>query len=130
MNNLLRTSSLFRGLFALALVAGLAFTAAPSLRAADKAPALPLKATFEKVASSEGTPYVLHLKNEGKESLKVSGKVLLSVVAHAMDKARPVAEQTVAAGESMTIKGLSADDRVVLNAAGHETLELRVPGKS
>lgn len=129
MNNHLRSSSLLRGLCALALVAGLAFVAAPTINAADKAPALPLKASFEKVTSSEGTPYVLHLKNESKESLKVSGKVLLAVVHHAMDKARPVAEETVAAGASMTIKGLSAEDKVILHAAGHETLEIHVPGK-
>ncbi len=128
MNQPLRFISTLRGLCALALIAGLAF-AAPALSAADKAPALPLKPTIEKVASTEGTPFVLHLKNESKESLKVSGKVLLAVVHHAMDKARPVAEQTVAAGASLTIKDLSADDRVILTAAGHEPLEVRIPLK-
>lgn len=128
MNNPLRFFTGLRGLCALALIAGLAF-ALPAAQAADKAPALPLKASFEKVASTEGTPYVLHLKNESKDSLKVSGKVLLSVVHHAMDKARAVPEQTVAAGASMTIKDLSAEDRVILNAAGHEPLEVRVPAK-
>lgn len=123
MNYCLRSFPLLRGLFALALIAGLTLTAA---QAADKAPALPLKPTIEKVASTEGTPFVLHLKNESKESLKVSGKVLFAVVHHAMDKARAVPETTVAAGASMTIKDLTADDRVVLTAAGHEPLEIRV----
>lgn len=126
MNNPLRFFLGLRGLCTLAFIAGLTLTAA---HASDKAPALPLKASFEKVASTEGTPYVLHLKNESKESLKVSGKVLLSVVHHAMDKARAVPEQTVAAGASMTIKDLSADDRVILTAAGHEPLEVRVSAK-
>lgn len=117
-----------RSLCALAVIAGLAL-AIPTAQAADKAPALPLKASFEKVASADGTPFVLRLKNESKESLKVSGKVLLSVVHHAMDKARAIPEETVAAGGTMTIKGLSAEDRVMLTAAGHETLEVRVPGK-
>ncbi|RXK56804.1 hypothetical protein ESB00_13315 [Oleiharenicola lentus] len=128
MNQPLRFISTLRGLCALALIAGLAFVA-PALNAAEKAPALPLKASFEKVASTEGTPFVLHLKNESKDSLKVSGKVLLSVVHHAMDKARAVPEATVAAGASLTIKDLSAEDRVVLTAAGYESLEIRVPAK-
>lgn len=128
MNNLLRFFTGLRGLCALALIAGLAF-ALPAAQAADKAPALPLKTTIEKVASAEGTPFVLHLKNESKDSLKISGKVLLAVVHHAMDKARAVPETTVAAGASMTIKDLSADDRVILNATGHEPLEIRIPLK-
>ncbi len=128
MNHPLRFISTLRSLCALCLIAGLAF-AAPALTAAEKAPALPLKASFEKVASTEGTPFVLHLKNESKDSLKVSGKVLLSVVHHAMDKARAVPETSVAAGASLTIKDLSADDRVVLTAAGFEPLEVRVPAK-
>lgn len=91
--------------------------------------ALPLSATFEKVESTDGTPFVLTLRNDSKAALKVSGKVLLSVVHHAMDKARAIPEQTVEAGQVMTIKNLSAGDRVLLNAPGHAELEVKVPFK-
>ncbi|HWA24775.1 MAG TPA: hypothetical protein VG734_03800 [Lacunisphaera sp.] len=103
----------------------LALVAAPASRAADKP--LPLSPTFEKVESSEGTPFVLKLKNDSKETLKVSGKVLLAVVNHATDKARALPEHTLAAGEVWTITGLSADDKVLVSAAGHAQLEVRVP---
>jgi len=92
---------------------------------ADKA--LPLTASFEKAESSEGTPFVLKLKNDSKETLTISGKVLLSVVHHAMDKARVLPDQTVEAGGVMTVKDLSADDRVLLNAPGYAQLEVKVP---
>jgi hypothetical protein len=91
--------------------------------------ALPLSSTFEKVESTEGTPFVLNLKNDSQATLKVSGKVLLSVVHHAMDKARVLPEQTIEAGQVWSIKGLAADDRVILTAAGYAPLEVKVPFK-
>lgn len=100
-----------------------------NLQAADKAATLPLTATFEKVTGSEGAPFVLKLKNNSKETLKVSGKVLLAVVHHAMDKARVLPEQAVEAGHVMTIKDLSAEDKIVLTAPGFAPLELSVPYK-
>lgn len=105
-------------------VACLAFAAAPALHAADAV--LPLKASFEKVTGSEGAPYVLHLTNDSKVALKVSGKVLLSVVHHAMDKARVLPEQTVEPGKMMMVKDLSAQDKVILTAPGYAPLELVV----
>jgi hypothetical protein len=96
---------------------------------ADKEPSLPLSATFEKMPSSEGTPFVLKLKNDSKATLKVGGKVLLSVVNHAMDKARALPEQTLEAGQVWTIKDLSPDDKVLLTAHGFAPMEIKVPFK-
>lgn len=114
-------------LLALACAFALALVSAPALQASDKA--LPLTPTFEKVTGVEGAPFVLHLKNNSKDSLKVSGKVLLAVVHHAMDKARVLPEHSVEAGAIMTIKELSADDKVILTAAGYAPLEVKVPFK-
>lgn len=100
-----------------------------TLQAADKAAVLPLTGTFEKVTGTEGAPFVLKLKNDSKSTLKVSGKVLLAVVHHAMDKARVLPEQTIEAGAVWTIKDLSGDDKVILTAAGFAPLEFKVPFK-
>lgn len=127
-----------RVLLALACALGLTLVSAPGLAAADaatkqpladKAAALPLTVTFEKVTGSEGAPFVLKLKNESKATLKVSGKVLLAVVHHAMDKARVLPEQAVEAGQVMTVKDLSAEDKIVLTAPGFAPLEISVPYK-
>lgn len=127
-----------RALLALACALGLTLVSAPVLSAADaatkqpladKAAVLPLTATFEKVTGTEGAPFVLKLKNDSKATLKVSGKVLLAVVHHAMDKARVIPEQAVAAGQTMTVKDLSAEDKIVLTAEGYAPLELKVPFK-
>lgn len=124
-----------RSLLALACAVGLTLVSVPATIAAeapakqplaDKAPALPLSATFEKVASTEGTPFVLHLKNNSKDTLKLSGKVLLSVVHHAMDKARGLPEHTLAGGEVWMIKDLSAQDKVLISADGYAPLEIVV----
>jgi len=126
-----------RVLLALACALGLSLVSAPVLSAADapkkpqaeKAAVLPLTATFGKATGTEGAPFVLKLKNDSKATLKVSGKVLLAVVHHAMDKARVIPEQAVEAGHVMTVKDLSAEDKVVLTAEGYAPLELKVPFK-
>jgi hypothetical protein len=132
----LRSSSRNRALRALTCAFALTLGSVSAIAATDSVTlqpladkALPLSATFEKVESSDGTPFVLKLKNDSKETLQVSGKVLLSVVHHAMDKARVIPAQAVEAGQVMTIKNLSADDRVVLSAPGHIDLEVKVPFK-
>lgn len=131
MNNSHSLHSGARRSLLLALACAFSLTLAPfaSLQAADKAAALPLTVTFEKVTGTEGAPFVLKAKNTSTVSLKVSGKVLLAVVHHAMDKARVVPEQTVAAGQIMTVKELSAEDKVVLTADGYAPLEVKVPFK-
>lgn len=97
---------------------------------ADKAtPALPLSHTFEKSADGGATPFVLKVKNDSKATLQLSGHVLLSVVNHAMDKARKLPDHTLEAGKTWTITELTADDKVILSAAGYAPLEIRVPFK-
>ena len=133
--NTTQSPALLRRLLALACLAGLPFVAV-SVRAdtfaatprAD-APVLPLSHTFEKVESAHGTPFVLKVKNDSKVTLKLSGHVLLSVVNHAMDKARPLPEHSLDAGATWTITELTADDKVILKADGYAPLEIRVPFK-
>jgi hypothetical protein len=133
-------SSSRRFLFTAALLAvGSAFGFAPVLTAAanaaelpalrdldDKAPALPLAATFAKAEGEDG-PYVLSLKNTSNSTLKVSAKILLSVYFHADSKARNVPEHAVDAGQVWTIPGLAANDKVTVTADGFAPLELTVP---
>jgi len=133
--NTIRPNAYKSALLALGCALGSALLALPAVNAAENATlqpradkALPLTATFEKATGKEtGPQYVLKVKNTSKESVKVSGKVLLAVVHHAMDKARVLPEQTVNAGAVLTIKDLSADDKVILSAAGYAPLELTVP---
>jgi hypothetical protein len=117
-------------LIALALVAAPALQAADSTELqplADKAPALPLTATFEKVVRSEdGPPFVLKLTNTSKDALKVSVKILLSVFAHNTDKARNLPTHVIEAGKTWTIPELAALDKVIIKAEGFAPLELEV----
>ena len=130
-----RTPSLLRRMLACACVAGLPFlsisaladSSAPQPRA--DVPALPLSHSFEKVESAHGTPFVLKVKNDSKVTLKLSGHVLLSVVNHAMDKARKLPDISLEAGKTWTITDLTADDKVTLKADGYAPLEIRVPFK-
>jgi hypothetical protein len=92
----------------------------------DKVPALPLTASFAKTEGEDG-PYVLSLKNTSADSIKVSGKVLLSVFFHADSKSRTIPEHAVDAGQVWTVTGLAANDKVVLTAPGFAPLELTVP---
>jgi hypothetical protein len=99
----------------------------PALKALDdKAPSLPLTASFAKTEGEDG-PYVLSLKNTSDNSIKVSGKVLLSVFFHADSKSRAIPEHAVDAGQVWTIPGLAANDKVILTATGFAPLELTVP---
>ena len=112
-------------LFTVACALGLMLLPLASLHAADKP--LPVTTSFEKNAHADGAPIVLHVKNTSTESLALSGKVLLAVVNHAMDKARALPEYTLKAGETLTIKELTAEDKVILEAHGYETLTVVVP---
>jgi hypothetical protein len=125
--NLYRTALLALGCtLGLGLLASTAVSAAES--SAAKAAALPVTATFEKVATTEaGPPYVLKLKNESKAALKVSGKVLLSVAFHSSSKARSVPEHVIEPGQVMTVSELAANDKVILTSEGYAPLELTVP---
>jgi len=102
----------------MALALGLALLAAP---------ALPVTTSFEKVAGTEGAPYVLMVKNTSQDTLTVTAKVLLSVTFHAENKARNLPAQGIEAGKEWKISDLSADDKVILSAPGFATLEVTVP---
>jgi hypothetical protein len=93
----------------------------------DKAPSLPLAASFEKVADAEGGPYTLSLKNTSDATLKVSAKILLSVYFHDDTKARNLPEHSIDPGMFWSIPGLAAGDKVVVTANGFAPLELTVP---
>lgn len=125
-------------LLTLGCALSLVLFSAPALWAADAttAPAaaaktLPLTATIEKAAhpAENAPPYVLHLKNTSHDSVKVSGKVLLSVVSHNVDKARPVPAQVIEAGKSLTIADLAALDKVIISAEGYAPLEIEIKAK-
>lgn len=137
-NSQLRFITRSRSLLALTCAASLALASVPALTAADtgaaqpsadKAPALPLSGTFEKGTNTEEAPLVLKLKNNSANTLKVSAKVLLSVVHHAMDKARHVPEQAIAPGAVATITDISPNDRIIVSAAGYESVEFIAPFK-
>ena len=121
-------------LIALTLAALAAATISPAVAAnapATKASAeqtrkLPVTATFERVATEDGPPYVLKLTNNSAGDLKVSATVMLSVVSHNRDKAREVPAQVIAPGKSVTIRELAAQDKVVVRADGYAPLELEV----
>lgn len=92
----------------------------------DQDAKLPVAVSFAKEAKGEGL-YAMTVKNDGKAALKLNVKVLLSVVHHAMDKARVEPEHELAPGASWTVDGLAAQDRVILSAEGFAALELTVP---
>jgi len=117
--------SFTRALLALGCAFVLAIVLAPALKA-DKAPSLPLSASFEKVAGTETAPYVLTLKNDSANAVKAGAKVLLAVAFHAEAKARNVPEQVIEPGKTCKIADLSAGDRVVVSAEGFAPLELTV----
>jgi len=143
-SNSLRSVTRSRPLLALAWALSLALASVPALSAADTAtlqpladkpapapaaPALPLTGTFEKGSNAEGAPLILKLKNNSKDTLKVSAKILLAVVHHATDKARELPEHAIEAGAVWIITDIAADDRVILSASGYEPLEFRAPFK-
>ncbi|HEY4988373.1 MAG TPA: hypothetical protein VII09_01125 [Opitutaceae bacterium] len=131
-----RSSLLKAALVALGSAFAFALVLTPAVRAVDaSAPAalddkgatLPVAYTFDKSTDPDAGPYVLNLKNTSDASIKVTGKVLLSVFFHADSKARNVPEHVIEAGQSWAISGLAANDKVILSAPGFAPLELTVP---
>ena len=92
---------------------------------ADKTSNAPLTATFEKTGKDK-TPYVLHLKNTSSNEVTATGKILLASAFHSETKAKMLKEHKIAAGETWTIKHLSADDKVIIMPEGFDRLELTV----
>jgi hypothetical protein len=122
-------------LAAVALASALALAHGPSARAAitpaltaldDKAPSLPVTTSFAKSDGEDG-PYVLSVKNTSATSINVSAKVLLSVYFHADSKAKNIPAHAIEAGQTWSIPGLAASDKVTLSAAGFAPLDLTVP---
>ena len=100
----------------------------PAARAAD-APAhpLPVTAKFEKVETDGGHGYVLNLKNESKDALKVKVTVYPSVVFHADTKTRNLPEHSIVAGDTWKIGDLSAGDKLSVASEGYDNLDLVAP---
>jgi hypothetical protein len=95
--------------------------------AAEKTP-LPLKASFKKDTSGKNeAPIILHLKNESAAALMVSARIDLSIVVHSRPKTREIPAQKVAAGATLTIDNLAAEDKVTLSAEGHAPLVVVAP---
>jgi hypothetical protein len=122
-------------LAALALASTLALVQMPTARAAgssaltaldDKAPSLPVATSFAKADGEDG-PYVLSVKNTSGSTVNVSAKILLSVYFHADSKAKNIPAHAIDAGQTWTIPGLAATDKVTLSADGFASLELTVP---
>jgi hypothetical protein len=114
--------------FVFALVQVPALKAADTAAAksiADKAPCLPRTATFETVPGDSG-PHVLNLKNDSKDGIKISVKILLSVAFHGDTKAKNLPEHVIDAGQVWTIPGLAAGDKIIVTAKGFAPLELTV----
>lgn len=131
-----RSAACRTALIALGCACSLAIVQIPALKAADtaasqppadKAPSLPLTATFEKVTGAERGPFVLKLKNVSEDALKVSAKILLSVAYHMESKARNLPEHVIDPGQVWTIPDLAAADKVTITAKGFSPLELIVP---
>jgi hypothetical protein len=92
----------------------------------QKAPSLPVEATFSKVKSEEAPPYVLTLKNTSNQAIEVNVTILLSVMSHNREKARHVPTHVIEAGKSWKVEGLAAADKVTVAAKGFAPLELVV----
>lgn len=93
----------------------------------DKAPALPLAVTFDKVTNPEGGPYVAKLKNTSSDAITVSATVYPSVGIHSDTKEKKLADQTIAAGDTWSIPGLAATDKIKVSAKGFADLDIVVP---
>ena len=100
----------------------------PMLRSLDdKAPALPLTPTFKKVDTGEDGPCELILENVSKDTIKASGKLYPSVGIHSDTKEKTLSEHVLAPGDTWTIPGLAATDKLTIIADGYAPLELTVP---
>ncbi len=130
-----RSAVLKGALGALGLALAFGMASVPALRADstvvrpldDKVAALPVTYTFDKSADPEAGPYILSLKNTATSPVTVSVKVLLSVYFHADSKARILPDHTIDPGQTWTVPGLAANDKVSVSSKEYTTLELIVP---
>ena len=116
-----------RRAFALLCHALAVFALSSTLCAADAA-SLPLTSQFGKGTPGEnGGPYALTVTNTSDHNLQLSGVIHWSVTSHNRAQTQKLGPKTLAAGESWTINDLAVEDRVVLEADGYATLELKTP---
>ena len=115
-------------LLVLGLVLAVGTISSNVMRAADMAmPALPVSTGVAKGAPGErGGPFVLSVKNDANDTLKVSAKILLAVAFHMGTKNMDLPEHAIAAGETWAINDLAAGDKVTLLAPGYAPLEVTV----
>jgi hypothetical protein len=132
-SSLLRKSTLI----AFGCLVGLALVQARTAKASDTAvlvalddkaaPALPLSVTFEKVENAEAGPYVAKLKNTSSDAITVSGTYYPSVGIHSDTKERKLPERKLASGETWSIPGLAATDKLTIEGVGFAPLNITVP---
>jgi hypothetical protein len=94
---------------------------------ADESPSLPVTTTFEKSADADSGPYVLKVLSVAKDTLVVNAKIVASVVSHGDTKERNLPAHTLEVGQTWSITGLAATDKVTLTAKGYASVELTVP---
>jgi hypothetical protein len=123
-------------LLAMTCIFGLALVQASGLKASDsttlvslddKAPALPLAVTFDKVENAEAGPYVAKLKNTSSDTITVSGTYYPSVGIHSDTKEKKLPEQKLEAGATWSIPGLAATDKLTIEGTGFAPLNITVP---
>jgi hypothetical protein len=93
----------------------------------DEAPAIPVSATFEKVADADSGPYVLKLKNTSTDAIELNATVHQSVISHGTAKDRALPAHVVNPCDTWSISDLAAGDKVTVTAKGFAPLELTVP---
>lgn len=113
----------------LIMISALAVFAATPMAAADeKAPDLPLSASFGKGEPGEnGGPYALTLTNTSDKALTVNATIIWSVASHNRARTIELPAHEVAAGGTWVIDDLAAEDRIILTAEGYAKLELKTP---
>lgn len=107
-------------------VAAVAFL--PAVKAADAAKALPVTVSFEKGEPGEnGGPHALVVKNTSADALKIKATVVQSVSSHNRPRTIEKPEHALEGHGTWKINDLAFDDKIILEAAGYEKLEVKVP---
>ncbi|MFZ5495432.1 MAG: hypothetical protein ACOZE5_08865 [Verrucomicrobiota bacterium] len=121
----------------IALTLGLALLALPAVSAAgaDTRPladqatkALPVTTTIEKGQPGPefGGPYVLVVKNTSGAVLRLKATIAQGVVSHNRPRTFDLPEHALEAGGTWKIADLAVEDKVTLNAEGHQKLEVKI----
>lgn len=113
-------------LLSIAFIMGLLLNPLSAAPKSDDAAPAPVSVSFAKAADDTG-PYIMTVANTASDEIMVKVSVLLSVQVHNQAKTREVPEKKLAAGESMTVEGLAATDKVTIDVKGYAPLEIIVP---